>query len=171
MTPELLCKLKEPYTKFGVAFFFFSMSICSSTFSSRYCMFKHLHPSLLYVKAYSPTDSTFTHYYFIFKHIHLLLLYVQAHSPAIVCSSTFTRHCMFKYIHPFQYMFKYHYCMLKHIHPLLEHSPSAIVCSSTFNHSFCICLFDLMLYVPVNNFQSCLDDFLSSWVEPVLSSR
>ena len=29
-------------------------------------------------------------------------------------------------------------------------------------------LFVLMHYVPVNNFQSCQDDFLSSWVEPVL---
>ena len=29
--------------------------------------------------------------------------------------------------------------------------------------------FVLMLFVPINNFQSCRDDFLPSWVEPVLS--
>ena len=36
---------------------------------------------------------------------------------------------------------------------------------------FCkkLVLFVLMLYVPVNSFQSFWDDFLSSWVEPVLS--
>ena len=26
----------------------------------------------------------------------------------------------------------------------------------------------LLVYIPVNNFQSCRDDFLSSWVDPVL---
>ena len=29
-------------------------------------------------------------------------------------------------------------------------------------------LFVSMLYIPVNNLQSCLDDFMSTWVEPVL---
>ena len=32
------------------------------------------------------------------------------------------------------------------------------------------CLLVLMLYVPVNMFQSCRVNFLSSWVEPVLST-
>ena len=32
-----------------------------------------------------------------------------------------------------------------------------------------VCLFGLMHNIPVNDFQSCRDDFLSSWVEPVLS--
>ena len=33
-----------------------------------------------------------------------------------------------------------------------------------------LCLFVLMLYLQLNNFQSCLDDFLSCWDEPDLSS-
>ena len=36
------------------------------------------------------------------------------------------------------------------------------------NLGFFKVLFALMLYIPVNNFQSCRDNFLSSWVGPVL---
>ena len=138
---------------------------CSSTFT-RYCMFKYIHPLLLYVQAHSLAivcSSTFTHCYCMFKHIHPLLLYVQAPLLYVQAYSLIVR------------TFTLSYCMFKHIQPLLlyvqAHSPSAIVCSSTITNSFCICLFDLMLYAPVNHFQSCWDNFLSFWVEPVLSSR
>ena len=43
----------------------------------------------------------------------------------------------------------------------------AIKCFHLSNIVSCSCLFVLILYIPV--FQSCRDEFLCSWVEPVLS--
>ena len=70
------------------------------------------------------------------------------------------------YVHQLLYLT---YWMKECVHFLLPWIPLNQGKSLQWSLIELIWLFVLLIYKPVNKFQSCLEDILSSWIEPVLS--